>query len=161
MHVLVIEYIRGGALFASTEGLSVEIDGSHVGVIPDRKDFSVELSDGLHEIVVRAGHCKKVIELQMDGDDRFIVSWDWVLGGLMVCDVLESKYQTGKRRYYWFYVILVALILIHISIMGLHYGGFFSDGLFISLESTFLAASLMLLVIVLAIRGRKVVRTTG
>ncbi len=158
MNVLMIKYVRGRALFRSTEKLSVFIDGEPAGKISDEEELSFELTDGRHEVVARCGHCKKVIELHMEGDDSFIISWDWVTGGLMVCDDIKSYFATERRRNYWLYIALFSLIILHIVNVSLHYGRYISGELFVTLEIVYLAALLFLLIPLAIIRGRRVIR---
>lgn len=158
MNVLMIKYVRGKALFRSTEELSISVDGESAGNIQDQEELSIELTDGCHEVVAKCGHCKKVIELHMKGNDSFIVSWDWVTGGLMVCDDIKSYFATERRRNYWLYIVLFSLIIFHIVNIGLHYGRYISGELFVTLEIVFLAALLILLIPLAIIRGRKIIR---
>lgn len=158
MNVLMIKYVRGRALFKSTEELSVFIDGEPAGKISDEEELSFELTDGCHEVVARCGHCKKVIELHMEGDDSFIISWDWVTGGLMVCDDINTYFATERRRNYWLYISLFVLIATHILAMGLLYVKGISGEVFLTIEIGCLSALLILLIPLAIIRGRRVIR---
>ena len=158
MNVLMIKYVRGRALFRSTEKLSVSIDGKSAGKIQDQEELSIELADGCHEVVARCGRCKKVIELHMEGDDSFIISWDWVTGDLMVCDDIDNYFATERRRNYWLYISLFVLIATHILAMGLSYVKGISGEVFLTIEIGCLSALLILLIPVIVIRSRKFVR---
>ncbi len=153
-----IGYIRGKALFRSTESLSVEIDGESAGEISDGKEISLDLPDGPHEAVVRAGHCRKTIVLRRQGDDSFVVTWDRATGGLAVCEEAGSNSAAEKRRHFRIYALLAILIAAHLAVTWLYYGGLLRNGLFISAEIVLIAALLCLLVSVIAVRRRKVFR---
>ena len=158
MNVLMIKYVRGRALFKSTEKLSVFIDGEPAGKISDEEELSFELTDGRHEVVARCGHCKKVIELHMEGDDSFIISWDWVTGGLMVCDDIDNYFATERRRNYWLYISLFILIAAHIVAVSIHYGKGISGELFLTIEIGCLVAFFILLIPLIIVRSRRIVR---
>ena len=153
-----IGYVRGKALFRSTERLSVEIDGESAGEIPGGKEISLDLPDGPHEAVVRAGHCRKTIVLRRQGDDSFVVTWDRVTGGLTVCEEAGSYFAAEKRRHFRIYVVLAILIASYLAVTWLYYGGLLGSGLFISAEIVLIAALLGLLVSVIAVRRRKIFR---
>ena len=161
MSLLKISYVRGGAITNSTKVLSVEIDGARVGEISDNSEQSWELTEGRHEVIVRSGQRKKIIEIFMNTDDSFIVTWDWVLGGLMVCDKAKTRYNTGKRSYYWFYVLLGIIIVIHAVNFCLYVEGCYSRDVFTMNAMLYAAAIVVLFIPVIVIRMKKVTRSSG
>lgn len=160
MGTLFIKYVRRVALFASTKSLSVDIDGTHTFELADGQSISVGMADGIHMIKVRSGHCKKLIELHLDGEHSFTVSWDWVLGGLMICDEVKGPYATAKRRYYWLIVAAFAVFSCQISVASLQYLGLYPTDMLLTTELSLLAVVICALIITFAIRSRKVVRGT-
>lgn len=158
MSVLNIMYVRGKALFRGNGELSVFIDGEFAGKLLDREELSAELADGRHEIVARCGHCKKIIELHMEGEDSFIISWDWVAGGLMACDGSPEFFATERMRNYWLYIALLTLVMIHIVNTCLQYFDYIPGEVFLTVELICLAVLPVILVSALVIRSRKIVR---
>lgn len=157
MNVLLIKYIRGKAPLRRTDDLSVSIDGESVGKIQDQEELSLELTEGSHEVIVRCGHCKKVIELHMEKDDSFTVSWDYVTGGLMVCDGPVGFFTTEDRRNYWLLFVLFTAMAINTAVLWMRYFGLVPGDLFISLELVCMAILIISLIPLYNIRGRKVV----
>lgn len=161
MNVLSITFLRGKSFFRSCDVLSVFIDGDLTGKISDREQLSVELSDGFHEIILRCGHCKKIVDLHMHGDDSFTVSWDCIAGGLMVFEGTDGVPVPGRRGYCWFYIAMFTIIGIHTVNAGLYYGGYNPYRQFLEVNIVCLACFTFIILPVALIRSRKVVRVSG
>ena len=76
----------------------------------------------------------------------------------MAREELGGYLPTEKRRNLWMYIALYLLIGTQVVIMGLYYSKCISGEVYMMWGAVFLAGLAALLILILTIRGRKVVR---
>ena len=153
---LTVTYVRGRFLIGAGT-MAVEVDGTKERPLDDKESRTFDLEDGKHTLVFSSSYCTKRVDVNLSGEDSFIVTWDRILGGIRITDENVSDRSYVKNVLLLLVPYLVVLFLViwmnilnregEVSTMAFH----------ICIGIAFIYA-ISLLVIVLVIRSRTVVR---
>ena len=156
MSTLGINYVRGDPTLFASDSISVAIDGGPASEIKDQQHLEFELSAGRHAVEVRGSHCRNTIELDMDGDVSFTITWDRRLGGLTVLGNAQEALMRDKAGR-MLRLGIVAVLALNIVNCALNYGKFYSGEAFLTIELACVVALVVLISYLLRVRGRTIV----
>ncbi|MBE6528944.1 MAG: hypothetical protein E7Z64_07320 [Thermoplasmata archaeon] len=159
MAALTLTYHHGKYLFRNRVVLSVTIDGSEPSELRDGESVTVDLETGRHDILLKAFHCKKRVELELTGDDSVYVTWDYISGGLTLTDGPFDRYTSDRRVW----LILVPLFLTAIPlffIQAMYTEGSVDEIALVISRTVFICTAILCLTLIFYIRSRTIVRVS-
>ena len=157
MGVLTIAYDRGKKVGGYVLGISV--DGAQPVEVKDGESRTFELQDGAHVIKLKGAGCKKTVNLQLTGDDSFVVSYDDYIGGIMIADEKMSRYTMYPRFSSMRILLAVVGLAIVAAILSVSFFGLDeSTGMII--RAALVVVLLVIIAALLAMRFKAITRNS-
>ncbi len=158
MSLLTIAYDYGGLLFSNRNPISVSIEGYDELVLDKGESRTLGLEDGSYTVRSSSLHCKKTLHLHLEGDDSFYLTWNRLMGGIIVSDSADERTALHPAIGIWFLLVIVAFFVCNAVLLVVEDRGIITDGERIIGLAVLTAATLALLLAIMVSSSRDIAR---